>query len=76
VQWFGLLAPAGTPRDIITRLHGAVVQALDDPAVKKRYISDGADPRPSASPEAFGTFIRAELKKWEKVVKSAGIKPE
>ena len=76
VQWFGLLAPAGTPREIITRLHGAVVQALDDPAVKKRYVSDGADPRPSASPEAFGTFIRAELKKWEKVVKTAGIKAE
>jgi tripartite-type tricarboxylate transporter receptor subunit TctC len=75
-QWFGLLAPAGTPRDIVMRLHGAVVQALDDPAVKKRYISDGADPRPSASPEAFGTFIRAELRKWEKVVKAAGIKPE
>ena len=76
VQWFGLLAPAGTPRDIVMRLHGAVVQALDDPAVKKRYINDGADPRPSASPEAFGTFIRAELRKWEKVVKAAGIKPE
>jgi len=75
-QWFGLLAPAGTPRDIVMRLHGAVVQALEDPAVKKRYITDGADPRPSASPEAFGTFIRAELKKWEKVVKAAGIKPE
>jgi tripartite-type tricarboxylate transporter receptor subunit TctC len=76
VQWFGLLAPAGTPRDIVIRLHGAVVQALDDPAVKKRYINDGADPRPSASPEAFGTFIRAELRKWEKVVKAAGIKAE
>jgi tripartite-type tricarboxylate transporter receptor subunit TctC len=76
VQWFGLLAPAGTPRDIVVRLHGAVVQALDDPAVKKRFIGDGADPSPSAFPEAFGTFIRAELRKWEKVVKAAGIKPE
>ena len=76
VQWFGLLAPAGTPRDIVTRLHGAVVQVLEDPAVKKRFIGDGADPRPSASPEAFASFIRDELKKWEKVVKAAGIKPE
>ena len=76
VQWFGLLAPAGTPREIIVRLHGAVVQSLEDPAVKKRFIGEGADPRPSASPEAFGTFIRAELRKWEKVVKAAGIKPE
>ena len=76
VQWFGLLAPAGTPRDIIMRLHGAVVQSLEDPAVKKRYLDNGADPRPSATPEAFGAFIRAELKKWGGVVKSAGIKPE
>jgi tripartite-type tricarboxylate transporter receptor subunit TctC len=76
VQWFGLLAPAGTPRDIIMRLHGAVVQSLEDAAVKKRYLDNGADPRPSATPEAFGAFIRAELKKWGGVVKSAGIKPE
>lgn len=76
VQWFGLLAPVGTPREIVTRLHGAVVQVLEDPAVKKRFIGDGADPRPSASPEAFASFIRDELKKWEKVVKAAGIKPE
>jgi len=76
VQWFGLLAPAGTPRDIIMRLHGAVVQSLEDPAVKKRYLDNGADPRPSATPEAFGAFIRAELKKWGSVVKSAGIKAE
>jgi tripartite-type tricarboxylate transporter receptor subunit TctC len=76
VQWFGLLAPAGTPRDIIMRLHGAVVQSLEDPGVKKRYLDNGADPRPSATPEAFGAFIRAELKKWGSVVKSAGIKPE
>jgi tripartite-type tricarboxylate transporter receptor subunit TctC len=53
-----------------------VVQVLEDPAVKKRFIGDGADPRPSASPEAFAGFIRGELKKWEKVVKAAGIKPE
>ena len=49
---------------------------LEDPAVKKRFVGDGADSRPSASPEAIGTFIHAELKKWEKVIKTAGIKPE
>jgi tripartite-type tricarboxylate transporter receptor subunit TctC len=76
VQWFGLLAPAGTPRDVITRVHGAVLQTLEDPAVKKRFTDGGADPRPSPTPEAFGAYIRAELKKWEKVVKAAGIKPE
>jgi tripartite-type tricarboxylate transporter receptor subunit TctC len=76
VQWFGLLAPAGTPREIIVRLHGAVVQALEDPATKKRFLSDGATPKPSASPEEFGGYIRGELKKWAKVVKAAGIQPE
>ena len=76
VQWYGLLALAGTPREIVTRLHGAVVQALRDPAVRQRFIDGGADPTPSSSPEEFAAVIRAELKKWAKVVKDAGIKPE
>jgi tripartite-type tricarboxylate transporter receptor subunit TctC len=76
VQWFGLLAPAGTPREVVMRLHAAVVQALDDPATKKRFTGDGATPKPSASPEEFGAFIRSEMKKWAKVIKDAGIKPE
>jgi tripartite-type tricarboxylate transporter receptor subunit TctC len=76
VQWFGLLAPAGTPREVITRLHGAVVQALEDPATKNRFLADGATPKPSASPEEFGAYIRGELKKWGKVIRDAGIKPE
>jgi tripartite-type tricarboxylate transporter receptor subunit TctC len=76
VQWFGLLAPAGTPRAIITKLHGAVVQALNDPDVRKRFVDGGADPTPSSSPEEFGTLLRSELKKWARVVKDAGIKAE
>ena len=76
VQWFGLLAPAGTPRDIVMRLHAAVVQALGDPATKERFTASGATPSPSASPEEFGAFMRAETKKWGKVIKAAGIKPE
>jgi len=76
VQWFGLLAPAGTPRDVVTRLHAAVVQSLNDPVLNKRFVSDGADPSPSKSPEAFAAFMRAEYKKWGQVVKTAGIKPE
>lgn len=76
VQWFGLLAPAGTPREIITKLHGAVLQTLNDPNVRKRFIDGGADPAPSSSPEAFAALLQAELKKWARVVKEAGIKPE
>ena len=76
VQWFGLLAPAGTPAPIVTKLHGAVVQALTDPAIRKRFIDGGADPTPSSSPEEFAALIRAELKKWSRVVKDAGIRAE
>lgn len=76
VQWFGLLAPAGTPREVVIRLHGAVLQALQDPEVKRRFVEGGADPTPSASPEEFGAVIRAELAKWARVVKTANIVPQ
>lgn len=74
--WFGLLAPAGTPRHIIVKLHGTVLRALQDPVVRQRYVGDGAEPAPSASPEAFREFIRAEGRKWAKVIRDAKIQPE
>jgi tripartite-type tricarboxylate transporter receptor subunit TctC len=76
VQWYGLFAPAATPREIISKLHAGVVLALQDPPTRKRFIDDGAEPAPSASPEEFGTFVRSEVVKWGKVVKAAGIQPE
>jgi tripartite-type tricarboxylate transporter receptor subunit TctC len=76
VQWYSLVAPAGTPREIVTRLHAGVVRALHDTAIRKRLIDDGAEPAPSATPEEFGAFIKAEIAKWAKVVKAAGIQPE
>jgi len=76
VTWFGLLAPAGTPREIVTRLHADVVRALQDPVVKKRFIDDGAEPVPSGSPEEFAALIHTEIAKWAKVIRDAGIKPE
>ena len=76
VQWFGLLAPAGTPREIVTRLHAGIVRALQEADVRKRFIDDGAEVTPSNSPEEFGALIRSELTKWAKVVKDSGIKPE
>jgi tripartite-type tricarboxylate transporter receptor subunit TctC len=75
-QWYGLLAPAGTPHEIVVKLHAAVAQALQDPDVRKRFINDGADPTPSNTPEEFGAFIRAERAKWARVVKAAGIQPD
>lgn len=76
VQWFGMLAPANTPRDIVTKLHAALTRALQDPEVKKRFLDDGAEVTPSATPEEYGALIRAEVAKWAKVVRDAGIQPE
>ena len=76
VTWFCLLAPAGTPRGIVSRLHADVVRALQDPVVKKRFIDDGAEPTPSSSPEEFAALIHTEIAKWAKVIRDAGIRPE
>jgi tripartite-type tricarboxylate transporter receptor subunit TctC len=76
LQWFGIAAPAGTPRDIVAKLHNAVVRTVQDPAVRARFVNDGGEPAASASPEAFRAFMLAEGRKWGKIVKEAGIKPE
>lgn len=75
-QWFGFFAPAGTPRDIIGRLHGDLMRVLKDPEVRKRFVADGAETAWSNSPEDFGALIRAEEAKWAKLVKDAGIKAQ
>lgn len=75
VQWYGLLAPAATPRDIITKLHAGVVRALQNPDVRQRLLNDGAEPVGN-SPEEFANYLRGETTKWAKVVQAAGIKPE
>jgi len=74
--WYGLLAPAGAPRDIVNKLHKAVVATVNDAATAKLFSDGGADAVASASPEEFSAFIRAEVKKWAKLVQDAGIKPE
>jgi len=75
VQWFGVLAPANTPRDIIAKLHAGVVRAVQDPAIRERFIGDGAE-TVGSTPEEFAAVIRADLGKWSKVIKEAGIKAE
>jgi tripartite-type tricarboxylate transporter receptor subunit TctC len=74
-QWYGVLAPAGTPREIVTRLHDEIVRALRDAEVGKRLAADGAE-AVGSSPEAFTAFIRSESEKWAKVASAAGIKAE
>lgn len=75
VQWYGVLAPAATPRDIISKLHTGVVRALQNPEVRQRLLNDGAEPIGS-SPDEFAAYLRNETAKWAKVIRAAGIKPE
>jgi tripartite-type tricarboxylate transporter receptor subunit TctC len=75
VQWNGLLAPADTPREIISRLHRETVAILRAPESHDRLMEAYAEVVGS-SPEEFAAFIRAETAKWAKVAKVAGIKPE
>jgi tripartite-type tricarboxylate transporter receptor subunit TctC len=69
--WWGLVAPAATPRDVIARLNQAFVAALNTPEAKTRFAGLMAEPVPT-TPEQFGAFMKAELAKYEKVVKASG----
>jgi tripartite-type tricarboxylate transporter receptor subunit TctC len=71
--WWGLVAPAGTPKDIVNRLNRAFVTALEAPETKKRFASLMAEPVPT-TPEEFDRFMHAELAKYQKVVKLSGAK--
>lgn len=71
--WWGLVAPAATPKDIVTRLNHAFVAALNSPETKTRFAGLMAEPVPTSADE-FGAFMKAELAKYEKVVKASGAK--
>jgi tripartite-type tricarboxylate transporter receptor subunit TctC len=73
VGWNGLLAPAGTPREIIARVHGEVVRVLRAPEVRDQLTAQGADVVGN-SPEEFSAWIKTEVKKWADVVKASGAK--
>ena len=73
--WNGLLAPAGTPKEVIERLHLAVVDAVNDPGVQTRLRGMGGEPA-SSTPEALGERVRRETEKWPRMARTLGIKPE
>jgi tripartite-type tricarboxylate transporter receptor subunit TctC len=75
VGWFGLVAPVGTPPDIIGRLNAAFVKALNDPAAAAKIRELGAEPAPSSA-DAFAKFIVSESAKWGRLIAEAGIKGE
>jgi len=76
--WHGLWAPKGTPKSIIAKLNAAVVEALADPAVRRRLadVGQGTWPREQQTPEALSAYQKAEIEKWWPIVKAANIKAE
>lgn len=73
-SWYGIVAPSGTPKPVISMLHGEIVKILKAPEVENRYAADGAFPVGN-SPESFAERIRTELDRWARIAKTAGIKP-
>ena len=73
-SWYGMLAPAGTPRPIINLLYGEITKILKSPEVANRYLADGAFAIGN-TPENFAERIRKETERWQQVAKAAGIKP-
>jgi tripartite-type tricarboxylate transporter receptor subunit TctC len=76
--WHGVWASKGTPKDVIAKLNTAVVAALADPAVQKRFADQGQElaPREQQTPEGFAAYHKAETEKWWPIIKGAGIKAE
>jgi len=75
MQWYGLLAPAGTPPAIVARLNAEAARSLRSDEMRERLAADGAEPQGS-TPEEFGALIRSELEKWTRVARAAGIEPQ
>lgn len=76
--WFGFFAPKGTPKDVVAKLNAAMVEALTDPATRGRFSDLGLDvaSREQQTPEGFAAFHKAEIEKWWRIIKAAGIKVE
>jgi tripartite-type tricarboxylate transporter receptor subunit TctC len=74
-QWYGVVAPKGTPSAIVSKLNLAINAALNNPDVKARLSGEGAQPTPN-TPEVFGQLIVSEIKRWTPVVRDSGMKPD
>jgi len=74
-NWLGVFAPAGTPKDVLIKIHSALGRAMADPELKKQLVVLGIEPT-FGTPEAFAALIRAELPKWAEIVKKSGASVE
>ena len=72
-MWYAVLAPAGTPRDIVTRLNGEILRALSQPDFRGLLTKNAITPIGSA-PEELGAYVRSEVRKYAKVVRDAGLR--
>ncbi len=74
-NWFGVFAPARLPKEILARLHNAVLDAMRTPDVRAKFVNLSLEIK-TTTPQEFATHLKSELEKWGKVVKAAGIKPD
>jgi tripartite-type tricarboxylate transporter receptor subunit TctC len=73
--WLGIMAPKGTPKEIVDRLNAEIVKIIDKPAIKEAWAKQGAVPM-TMTPDAFGEFLKGDIAKWAKVIEKAGLKPQ
>ena len=73
ITWHSIVAPAGTPKNVVAKLHKALVDALRDPETRKKLVDIGIDPVGN-TPEEFRAYVKADIPKWEKIIQAAGIK--
>jgi len=71
--WLGIMAPKGTPKDIVDRLNAEIEKIIASPAIREAWAKQGAVPM-TMTPDQFGAFLRGDIDKWAKVIKAAGIK--
>ena len=75
VNWYGMVLPAGTSRDVVRRLHAEVLKAMNVPDIREKLIAQGTDPV-GTTPEEFGAFMKSETAKWADVIKAANIRAD
>ena len=75
IPWWGVLLPAATPKPLVTRINADIIRALQAPEVKERFDAQGLEIIGS-SPEQFAAHLKAEIARWSKVVKAAGVRPD
>ncbi len=76
VGWFGVFAPAGTPKDVVTKLNVEIMKVLNLPDIRERLTKMGSESTDISTPEQFGDYVKAEIAKWAKVIKSSGMRIE